>query len=645
MIHNYDILNNTYEGNGVYTYSYIGNFFADLYNESNAAGGKGICNSVSTVTSPGNSGTPINYTGTAPCGTMVQGFGPPVFTINTMDYGVFGEDHWKLTPRLTFDIGLRWDYEALPPIYSSLVAPSGGFAPLLGTTSGNNGLCLNTAGNGTTYTYTGPGTCPSMAANANMTNDPSDKLNFGPRIGMAYDPFGTGKTTVRIGYGLYFGRIQNGTLLNVLDDTGSPASQFVSSSFKPNTAGAPLFPNILPPGSGAFSGPTAYFFSKGFRNPQIHEFDASVQQEIGRGTIFQLSYMGALSRELANGLNVNLNPNPCSNCGVGSTATPNGVNNSVIYVYDQTNGQSPIPGGTTYNVPTYNGYIDPNYGAVNELFSNINASYNALVAEIENRSSKLIQFDVNYTWSHALDWNQGEYTTTISNGWLDPYNIDGYYKGGNYGISEFNVGNRVVAYALMNSPTVNATNWFTKLVANDWSFNPVFQGQNGLPYSAQIASGFPSTSAESGTWNGATGSNYWVPFIGRNTYDQPRTLELDMRLEKQFTFDAHDKPYHLQLMGEVFNVANHPNVTSVNNGAYTESSNSSVTKTCAIPSGGTFGATPGQGQIECSTMSYTPRGNTSLPFNQQTGFGADTNADSNFAYSPRQVMLTIRMEW
>ena len=661
LVHNYDLMNNTYEGNGVYTYSYIANFFADIYNESFAkANGEGICNLVSTVTAPGSSST--NYTGFAPCGTMVQGFGSPAWTINTMDYGAFGEDHWKVTPRLTVDAGLRWDYEALPAPYSSLDTPatvtagslSSTFYPYLG--SATNGIC-GTAN----FTYSGPGTCPTLATQANLANHPTDKLNFGPRVGIAYDPFGSGRTTIRIGYGMYFGRVTNGVLLNNLLNTGSFAGQFVSSSVKPNTFNpptgtvsasnpySPLFPNILSNAIG--SGPTSYFFAKNFKNPEIHEFDASVQQEVGRGTIFQLSYMGALSRELPNALNINLNPN--ANTGTTNLSTSvNGVNSSLIYFYDPTNA-GPVANGTSFIVPTYNGVLNPNFGAVNELFSNANASYHAMVAEIENRTSKLIQFDVNYTWSHALDYDQQEYTTTISNGWLDPYNIDGLPKGGNYGNSVFNVGNRVVAYALMNSPTVNAGNGFLKAIANDWSFNPVFQGQNGLPYSATISSGFTSASAYSGTWSGSSGSNYWIPAIGRNTYDQPRTLVLDMRLEKQFTVNVQDKPYHLQLMGEMFNVANHPNITAVSNGAYTSASNSANSTThilnpCTNPNGGTLGAIAGQAQIECSVMTYIPRANntgTQGLFNQQTGFGSATNANSNFAYSPRQVMLTMRIEW
>jgi hypothetical protein len=621
LIHNYDIMNNTYEGNGLYTYSYIGSYFADLLNEGNS---KGVCNNA--VTAPGNSGYAMNYTGTSPCGTFVQGFGTPKWDISTMDYGFFGEDHWKLTPRLTVDLGLRYDYESLPKPYSTLTAATSGFTPYGPAT---DGLCS---------AYTGPGTCPALAAKANLANHPNSKFNFGPRIGLVYDPFGDGKTTVRAGYGLYFGRVTNGVLLNNLLNTGSPLGQYTTPTLKPSSKSAPQFPNIISPTAGAT--PSSQFFDKNFKNPQVHEFDLAIQRELLRNTIFQVSYMGALSRELPNAVNINLNPNANTNNTVGAcsstvtTGCPNGVVQSVITVSDA-NGLGPIANGTVFTVPTYTNTLNSNFGAVNELFSNINASYHALVAEIENKTSKHIQYDVNYTWSHALDYNQNESTTTLSSGWFDPYNIDGYKKGGNYGNSQFNVPNRLVAWAILNSPDLKRNDW-VKWVANDWSLNPVFQGQNGLPYSATIGSGYPSYSAYSSSWNGA-GTNYWIPAIGHNTFRQSKTLVFDMRLEKQFPLKAYGKPYNVQLMGEFFNMANHPNVTGVSNTAYNLADNSSVTKACT----GTSTVT-GQVQDECSTLKYVPKAGTGI---NASGFGAVTNANSNFAYSPRQVQISLRLEF
>jgi hypothetical protein len=258
-----------------------------------------------------------------------------------------------------------------------------------------------------------------------------------------------------------------------------------------------------------------------------------------------------------------------------------------------------------------------------------------MVAEIENKTSKWIQYDVNYTWSHALDYNQNESTTTLSSGWFDPYNIDGYKKGGNYGNSQFNVPNRLVAWAVLNSPEVRGSDW-VKYLANDWSLNPVFQGQNGLPYSATIGSGYPSYSAYGSSWNGA-GTNYWIPAIGHNTFQQPRTLVFDLRVEKQIKLQTHGKPYSVQLLGEFFNLANHPNVTGVSTSAYNLADNSGVTKPCTGTS-----TVAGQTQDECSTLTFVPKTNTGI---NASGFGAVTNANSNFAYSPRQVQISLRLEF
>ncbi len=103
-VHNYDLINNTYESNGYISYSYTGNFLADLASEGKAS----TCNS--TALSAATATT--SAVGIYPCyGSFTQGFGPPIFAVSTMDYGFFAQDSWKLNPRLTLQLGLRYDYE------------------------------------------------------------------------------------------------------------------------------------------------------------------------------------------------------------------------------------------------------------------------------------------------------------------------------------------------------------------------------------------------------------------------------------------------------------------------------------------------------------------------------------------------------
>jgi outer membrane receptor protein involved in Fe transport len=574
-VHNDDLLNNTYESNGYISYSYLGNYMNDMLNHQNGvATGTHGCDSTAAPTYTAASGTnpAIIPTGSYPCyGSFTQGFGNPVFEIATMDTAFFAQDNWKFSPRLTFELGLRWDYEAMPAPDANLTA--------VNATSG-------------AYFYAYPG----------LTNNPSDKKNFGPRIGFSYDVSGNGKTVVRGGYGIYYGRITNGNLLNLRLNTGSANGQF-TSTWNTNTAGAPQFPAVV--SSGGAAKPNSYFLAPNLRNPTVQEFDLMVQHSLGEGTYVQASYLGALGRELPNYLNLNLNPATVTN---------------MTFTVSDASGKGPLPAGSSYTVPTYTSYGNTalfgtnaaNFQAITEEIGNINSNYNAMVIEILNRSLKSIQFDANYTWSHALDFAQNANTTGATNNWYDPFSNPRI----NYGDSAYNVPNRFVAYALYNFPNLNTTNW-VKYLTNDWSLNDSFQAQNGLPYTIAVSGKATigvkpnTTAAIANYWNGSGGSNL-IPAIGPNTGKYPRRMVDDVRFQKQISFA---KGRNLQLMCNIFNIANHQNVTSLGTTAYALSGTTATY----------------QGQIGSSA-------------NNTFGVVSNTNSQG-FLYTPREIEFSGRFNF
>jgi hypothetical protein len=546
-VHNYDLLNNTYESNGYISYTYLGNYLNDLLNEGKS---NSTCNS-SASAAPASA--TASATGNYPCYTsMTQGFGPPVFAISTTDYAFFGQDNWKITPRLSLELGLRWDYEKLPPPFANLTTATGNFVP-----------------------YSG------------LNNTPSDKNNFGPRAGFAYDPIGDGNTVIRGGYGLYYGRITNGMLLNVRLNTGSPNGQY-STTFKPaaqgTTPAGPQFPNIA--AAGASGTPSSYFLASNLQNPEVQEFNLAVQHQMGRGTVVEASYLGALGRKLTNYLDLNLDPTS--------------IQNVTITVAD-TAGTGPIAAGTVYSVPTYTAYGNKalfgaaanSYTSITEVASNINSSYNAFVFEVLNRTFKSVQFDFNYTWSHSLDYAQNATTTTSANNWYDPFSN----AHANYGNSSWDVPNRAVGYMLWNLPNV-PTQSFLKYLTNDWSINDSAQIQDGLPYSL-ATSGYNSSSAIGTDWNGAGGQAI-IPQLGYDNKRIRRKMVDDLRVQKEIPVAER---YHLQLMANVFNVSNHQNFDGINSTGYLLSSTGALSGTATYQSS-TYG------QFTSSNSSgflYTPR--------------------------------------
>ncbi|MDE1176743.1 MAG: carboxypeptidase regulatory-like domain-containing protein [Edaphobacter sp.] len=515
VMHSYDVFDNLYQSNGSYFYGTIANYIADILKPS------GAC-SASTGSTPTIGG------GSLGCySNIAQGFGRSKFDLATNDYAFFVQDDWKLTPTLTLNLGARYDYEQLPSPYS-------------------------------------------FAATAPQTlNHPSDKNNIAPRIGFAYDPFGKGKTVVRGGFGLYYGRNPNGLLLNTYVTTGSAAAQS-SVTYYNNTLDSNgntiKLPNVLAIAPNVAAAPSNIaYLDKNLQNPYSEQFDLTIQQDLGMGHVLSVAYLGSMGRELPNFINTNLDPTKTYT----QTYTVAAVNGSCGYLACGTTLTNKVyanryltstSGATAYNT------LNKNFNAISGVVSNINSSYNALSVDITNRNSRRISYDVNYTWAHALDFNQTSVTAPTANNWFDPYGN----QRANYSNSSLNIRHRVVGWAILNIPGLSGQS-LLNYVTNGWSLKPLVQVQSGLPYSVSVSNSGGNQCAQinclvpysSGL--GGTGVSY-IPQVGRNNLYAPRNIVFDARLQKDFKL--HEK-YDLQLIAEGFNLANHQNITGINSTAYT----------------------------------------------------------------------------
>jgi hypothetical protein len=355
-------------------------------------------------------------------------------------FSVFGQDDYRVTSRLTLNLGFRWEY-ATPMVdkygQTSTVfidkqptfgIPGSGVATTVLAGDKSRGLCDN---------------CGYFP----------DKRGFQPRLGFAYDLFGNGKWAVRGGYGIFFAEFgSNLVLQNLLQPpfttfpsvTDSGGVGFVSIA-DPTCGGT-----CVPPGTGL-----VVVTDPHIRTSYMQQYNLNLQHELGTGFLLEAGYVGTLGRKLL---------------------TFRDLNQPFVV---PVNGQPPSETNLEQRRP-FSGF-----GDIFQSSSWVNSSYSGLVTNINKRFSSGYTFLTGYTWSKCID--QASQFHSGGGSVIDPFVPQNEYDpAAERGLCAFDVRHRFTFSGSMELPFgsgkrfLNNKGRMDKLVGG-WRVSPIVVLSHGVP--------------------------------------------------------------------------------------------------------------------------------------------------------------------
>jgi outer membrane receptor protein involved in Fe transport len=489
---------------------------------------------------------------------------------------LYAQDSWKVTPRMTVNLGVRWEYYGVqhnnnPNLDANFYPGAGGLQSPAGIASG----VVDTVPNSPNKTLWNP-----------------EYHDFAPRIGFAYDIFGDGKTSFRAGYGIGYERNFGNVTFNIIQNPPNYAVLGLTSG----TAAFPTIP-ITTSNSGPLAGSsgsvtlpavTLRAVDPNIKTAYAHNYSASIEHQFGTNVIASASYSGSAGENL---YSINYDNLP----GMG-----NAYNNV------------PCTPGTYGNPGTCTSTINTQYASINGRANGGISNYNALITRVitKNFWKTGITLDANYTWSHAID-NLSDTFSSSGNayvlGFQDPFN-----PMGDRGNANFDIRHRIAISGIWNVPLFKGTSLRDHILGG-WEFAPIFTARTGSPYSLYDCTNgyefceraesagplaqkgvtnvptagvpdnyqyytFPTnlTSVAGAWYNPKTGISDYGPYplnqLGRDTFFTPGSWNLDLGLYKNTRVTER---YTLQLRLELYNAFNHANFI-VNTGDTDVSSFSAV---------------------------------------------------------------------
>jgi outer membrane receptor protein involved in Fe transport len=472
-----------------------------------------------------------NTTGAKNWSTYSQRFGNPIFDASLKTIGLYAQDQWRVSPRLTVNYGLRYDYTKIPQ--PKIVNPD----------------------------YPQTGTIHSAP------------LNFAPRAGIAYSLTKDHKTLLRAGYGIFFARYQTG-LINTFFLNNNVYQQFITygSTTPAQLAAGPVYPNFLP---GTSLSPPAgstdiIFADKNLRNPYTHQANIGIERELSSTLSLNVSYAWSRGVRLYGVRDLN----------VGSLGAP--VTYTIVDASGSTVG--------TYTTPTYRTpRPDTRYRRIGLIDNPGLSYYDGLLVQLNKRFSQGFQGGVAYTWSHAIDLNQSNGSNNIFFGSTPTSFANGDFTS-EKGSAANDVRHRLVVNSIWTPTFMKGNSAFARYVVNNWQLSQVTTLQSAQPTNSTInVSGFAFPGALSaGSLNGLGGGFSRVPFQPVSNLDIDRIYKVDARLAKRLPFGERVTLY---LQFEAFNVFNTPYDTSRRTAEF-NTSNFIISPISSYGSGSSSAASP-----------------------------------------------------
>ena len=533
------------------------------------------------------------------------------------DIGAYVQDDWKIFKRLTLNLGLRYDY--LGP-FTDTDDRVGNFDP-----SRLDIIARENAGPGLLNGFVLPagasfgsiqGT-PGVTSSTLFSNSPH---NFAPRVSLAWDPLGDGKTAVRAGYGIYYVRTSGQTLLQLItsepffqlsaDVFGGSGALPVSNPFPtlPLPSQFPIFstpPSLV--GLDAYGDPTFNSpvlalnpFARNLVTPYTGNWNLTIQRELPKHYIIEIGYIGSEGVHLIDSLQRN-------QALLANAANPITVGGQ----FGTT--QTTITTDSVNNVEARAGVLGFDAGGgLNEVTDLGHSTYNAFIFTVNHRTGNLF-LQASYTYSKSMDNESGGATQDL--GAANGNQLDLIPQ---RAVSDFNTPNRLVTAYEYNIPGFKTGR--LRYPLGNWTVGGVTTFQSGLPvtitcgicganlFGISPGSTLPNLVGNVGSlmlsgrpenFTGATGvfnsSVLAAPAtlpagtvvsglnvdggpgnqsftlgpgggalfgdLGRNIVHSPFEQNWDMYLSKKFPLT---EKYYLTFRAEAFNVFNHPNFVITN---------------------------------------------------------------------------------